>query len=943
MNDNVSARIRPLLRGVTMLSMPKNIFQPQQQIFKKSCKLVVAVQTFDRPIYLRQCLAAIAATREVQQGLPVYVFADGGPSARQEENRLVLRSASIPQSTFIARDKNLGCGQNIIDLHEHLFGREGYEQLLLIQDDVIISPHYITVLSNLWNWCSSRYDNVGMVASDFLCNMPLRQKRRLLPQVSVTNSAWASYLMSRRIWLEIKPIVLEYQHSFLDCCHYHNRPHDRIRAYFQNIIAKSEGWRGERCFPLGNSCWDPRGYFKPGNCHTGVDACMAAALFAAGKVKATLLVNRLRNIVAQATHRTRRSYLYDNVVLDVFPDDATLTEFVAPNNDSVAKTSPRKAMHFKAGIPREAKLQTRDSELAKRFMLAKKAMKSVPSYPSGKYSGRGIVMCAGGLVYFISAWVSLNMLRRSGCTLPVEVWHLGPQEMSKPMEELLTPLGVVTRDASEVCKQFPARFLSGWELKPYAIIHSQFEDVLYLDADDIPLRNPSFLFDSPAHCHTGAIFWPDRQRLPASHRAWQVFGVPYQDEPEVESGQIVISKINCWKALHLTMHYNEYSDFYFRHVYGDKETFHFAWRRLGQQYAMPPHPLTDLNNKVMIQKDFEGEPLFQHRCRPKWCLPAEKNVSIPGFHYEEECMKLLRQLSGKWPHLVTNRRDMLGPKSRSDKPRVLVAGPFIGKLGLECLNWQPAVRKRFIEGGYDRCVCYAENGRTLMYRFAEIRSMESLGETSPKNNYEAISLSTYQRITLKVKMRAIEDFGEPDVISPLNFPDEIAQYDCGESDRFVPDGRIILHRGSHKTVALCVRDAGHPIEKNWDAENWRKLASYLTHLGVQVVVLGITGDESKFRFSPQVINLLNRTSIDDCINILSQCDLAAGGSTGLLHVASRMGIPHFVWGSAEDKLLYEATNWNQVPCHVAVWGWRPPLHDVIQAFSAWHKTGEPVV
>jgi len=33
--------------------------------------------------------------------------------------------------------------------------------------------------------------------------------------------------------------------------------------------------------------------------------------------------------------------------------------------------------------------------------------------------------------YFPSAWVCINMLRQVGCTLPIELWHLGPDEMSE--------------------------------------------------------------------------------------------------------------------------------------------------------------------------------------------------------------------------------------------------------------------------------------------------------------------------------------------------------------------------------------------------------------------------------------------------------------------------------------------------------------------------------
>ena len=50
-------------------------------------------------------------------------------------------------------------------------------------------------------------------------------------------------------------------------------------------------------------------------------------------------------------------------------------------------------------------------------------MAAVPDYPGdATFRGRGVVMSGGGVQYGVPAWASLNMLRRRGCTLPVEIW-----------------------------------------------------------------------------------------------------------------------------------------------------------------------------------------------------------------------------------------------------------------------------------------------------------------------------------------------------------------------------------------------------------------------------------------------------------------------------------------------------------------------------------------
>lgn len=288
------------------------------------------------------------------------------------------------------------------------------------------------------------------------------------------------------------------------------------------------------------------------------------------------------------------------------------------------------------------------AEFRTRLRLAEAVIAEAPPYPEGCYSGRGIVTCAGGARYFPSAWVLINMLRHLGCSLPVELWYLGRHELTEEMAELVRPLGVTCVDAHEVRQRHPARILNGWEVKPYSIIHSRFEEVLFLDADNIPVVNPEFLFDAPQYRESGAVFWPDYGRLSRHRAIWEVCGVPYRDEPEFESGQILVHKRRCWQALQLAMHYNAYSDFYYQHAYGDKETFHMAWRRLGQEYAMPQHPVRSLARCVMCQHGFEGRRLFQHRNLAKWQRDPVRNPRIDGFLHEDKCIEFLRELAGKW-------------------------------------------------------------------------------------------------------------------------------------------------------------------------------------------------------------------------------------------------------------------------------------------------------
>jgi hypothetical protein len=265
---------------------------------------------------------------------------------------------------------------------------------------------------------------------------------------------------------------------------------------------------------------------------------------------------------------------------------------------------------------------------------------------ANEFAGRGVILCGGGLRYFPSVWVCVQMLRRFGCSLPVQLWHLGTREVDQPMCELLRPLGVECVDALPIRDRYPARILNGWELKPFAILHCPFKEVLLLDADNVPVVNPEYLFETPNFRETGGIFWPDFGRLEPERPIWSICGIPYRDEPEFESGQIVIDKERCWKALQLCMWYNEHSDFYYQYVHGDKETFHLAFRKLGKTYSMPSTPIYPLDD-TMCQHDFEGRRIFQHRNLDKWQFLGE-NKCIADFWYEAECRDYLRQLRETW-------------------------------------------------------------------------------------------------------------------------------------------------------------------------------------------------------------------------------------------------------------------------------------------------------
>ncbi len=291
-------------------------------------------------------------------------------------------------------------------------------------------------------------------------------------------------------------------------------------------------------------------------------------------------------------------------------------------------------------------------------LALEKFLTSIPR-PPGKFRGRGILICGGGARYFVNTWVCLNALRRSGCRLPVQLWHLGRREMDPAMARLVQPLGAECVDASRLQGLHPVRRLGGTELKPYAILFSPFREVLLLDADNVPVRDPTYLFATPQYRAAGAVFWPDLARSRLAGPVWHSCGLDVPDGPEIESGQILVDKHRCWPALRLALWFNEHSDFYHQYTNGEKETYHLAFRKLNAPHRVVPHPPEPFPGGHH-QHDFEGRRLFQHRHLLKWTLMPQ-NRRIPGFAYEQACLADLEQLRRSWDGRL--------PWLRSQRPR----------------------------------------------------------------------------------------------------------------------------------------------------------------------------------------------------------------------------------------------------------------------------------
>ena len=214
------------------------------------------------------------------------------------------------------------------------------------------------------------------------------------------------------------------------------------------------------------------------------------------------------------------------------------------------------------------------------------------------FRGTGVVMVAGGK-YYAPAIVSIRMLRRTNCTLPVQLYLQSSDEYEPYIcEELLPAMNAECFVIEDYLHKDAPFTVTRFQLKVLAILFSSFESLLFLDADSIALHDPTELLTSEPFLTTGLVSWPDYWIATEDSAFYTIAGFPSYPTGlplrSSESGQLLISKKKHLSSLLLAAYYNVYGPGYYYPILsqgapgeGDKETFlagaivlHRPWYRV---------------------------------------------------------------------------------------------------------------------------------------------------------------------------------------------------------------------------------------------------------------------------------------------------------------------------------------------------------------------------
>lgn len=280
-------------------------------------------------------------------------------------------------------------------------------------------------------------------------------------------------------------------------------------------------------------------------------------------------------------------------------------------------------------------------------------------------SGRGIVICAGGTVLLTNAYVLIRVLREDlNCTAPIEIWHAGQAEIPHAIRAVFEELSCTFKDAYDTDLEPgepPVR--DGWHLKLHALKYASFAEVLMIDADQVPVRDPMCVFDWEGYGKTGAVFWPDVVAFAETSTVWEVLGLPQQEMVAWESGQLCVDRLRHGRAIGASKRILENADAFAGTIYGDKDALGLGWLVTEASHLRVPH-LPFVDQKQLGQRDLGGALLFQHRTNCKFTL-TETPIFVDGFVYADKCLTYLEALRSVWNERV------FSPPPRSVRARQL--------------------------------------------------------------------------------------------------------------------------------------------------------------------------------------------------------------------------------------------------------------------------------
>jgi len=266
--------------------------------------------------------------------------------------------------------------------------------------------------------------------------------------------------------------------------------------------------------------------------------------------------------------------------------------------------------------------------------LLKRVSTKIPS-PGGK---RGIVVPAGGVDQLANAFINIYVLRNHlKCTLPVTIAYWGAIEREAIDMDTITFFNshltdVTFLDLSKVAYPGHQRWLFppisgssyvGFKVKVFALYAAPYKEVLIFDSDNMPVQDPTPLFDLSSYRRHGNLFWPDRWCTPIKLYQKLSMDDGQGNRLQAESGQFLFDRERHFSVLEWLLFLNTHNEFTYRYAHGDKDTYRVAFEladkkdeyfQLEQPLSVALQPgLLGATARGFLQHHPNGSIAFLHR------------------------------------------------------------------------------------------------------------------------------------------------------------------------------------------------------------------------------------------------------------------------------------------------------------------------------------------
>lgn len=200
----------------------------------------IAIISFNRPHYLAQVLDSLLAQTALGHR-QVLLFQDNSVSPHsglryaadeQIAECIQLFRERFPVGRVFLAPHNLGVARNILRAEEHAFDELGSKIAYFLEDDMVLSPHYLTMMDQISAYVR-RTDHVGYFSAHGSLAMPLEQQRRQSSRMRRLSYNWA-FGLARHHWIALRE-WLEPYYRLCENRDYSARPHAAILRHYQAL------------------------------------------------------------------------------------------------------------------------------------------------------------------------------------------------------------------------------------------------------------------------------------------------------------------------------------------------------------------------------------------------------------------------------------------------------------------------------------------------------------------------------------------------------------------------------------------------------------------------------------------------------------------------------------------------------------------------------------